>query len=70
MCRRPEPVRREAPQVPCRIPFVDAMRGEGHAAERCQVAARTYRLWAQPDRVLAEGVVSDSGVEDKVREVA
>jgi transposase InsO family protein len=55
------------------------MRAEGHAVESicrvlreqgCQIAARTYRLWAQPDRVLAERVVSDALVEDKVRELA
>jgi putative transposase len=55
------------------------MRIEGHAVESvcrvlreqgCQVAARTYRAWRQPDRPLAERVVSDALVEDKVRELA
>jgi transposase InsO family protein len=40
--------------------FVDEMRTEGHAVESicrvlreqgCQIAALTYRLWVQPDRV-------------------
>ena len=55
------------------------MRIEGHAVESicrvlreqgCQVAARTYRAWSQPKRVLADRVVSDAFVEDKVRELA
>jgi putative transposase len=55
------------------------MRTEGHAVESicrvlreqgCQVAARTYRAWCQPQRVLADRVVSDALVEDKVRELA
>ncbi len=36
----------------------------------CQVAARTYRLWAQPGRALAGRVVSDALVEDTVRQLA
>jgi len=55
------------------------MRIEGHAVESicrvlreqgCQIAARTYRLWAQPDRMLADRVLSDAVVEGRVRELA
>ena len=55
------------------------MRAEGHAVESicrvlrkqgCQVAARTYRAWSRPGRVLAGRVISDAIVEDKVRELA
>ncbi len=61
------------------VAFIDEMRAEGHAVESIcrvlreqgrQVAARTYRAWSRPDRVLAERVVSDALVEDKVRELA
>jgi transposase InsO family protein len=61
------------------VAFIDGMRAEGHAVESvcrvlrergCQIAARTYRLWAQPDRVLADRVLSDAVVEDKVRALA
>jgi transposase InsO family protein len=59
--------------------FIDTLRSEGHAVESvcrvlreqgCQIAARTYRSWAQPQRALAARVVSDAVVEDKVRELA
>ena len=55
------------------------MRTEGHAVESicrvlreqgCQIAARTYRLWHQPRRVLADRVLSDATVEGRVRELA
>jgi putative transposase len=61
------------------VAFVDEMRTEGHAVESvcrvlreqgCQIAARTYRAWSQPGRVLADRVLSDAVVEDKVRELA
>ena len=59
--------------------FIDTMRSEGHAVESicrvlreqgCQIAARTYRSWAQPDRALAERVRVDAVVEDQVRDLA
>ena len=59
--------------------FIDAMRAEGHAVESicrvlreqgCQVAARTYRSWAQPGRVVAARTISDAVVEGLVRELA
>jgi putative transposase len=55
------------------------MRAEGHAVESicrvlreqgCQVAARTYRAWSQPAQPVAARTVTDSLVEDKVRELA
>jgi transposase InsO family protein len=55
------------------------MRTEGHAVESvcrvlreqgCQIAARTYRLWAQPDRAVAERTITDAHVIDRVRELA
>ncbi len=55
------------------------MRAEGHAVEStcrvlreqgCEVAARTYRCWRQPRRVLADRVVSDAVIEGRVRELA
>jgi hypothetical protein len=61
------------------VAFVDEMRAEGHAVESicrvlreqgCQVAARTYRLWARPARPVAARTVSDALVQDRVRELA
>jgi transposase InsO family protein len=61
------------------VAFIDQMRAEGHAVEsvcrvlreqRCQVAARTYRVWRQPDRVVATRTVTDAIVQDKVRDLA
>jgi putative transposase len=61
------------------VAFIDEMRAEGHAVESvcrvlreqgCQIAARTYRAWTQPDRVVAERTISDAHVEDAVRELA
>jgi transposase InsO family protein len=59
--------------------FIDTMRSEGHAVESicrvlceqgCQVAARTYRSWAQPGRVVAARTISDAAVHDLVRSLA
>ena len=53
--------------------FIDTMRAEGHAVESicrvlreqgCQVAARTYRSWKQPDRAVADRTVTDAIVID------
>ena len=61
------------------VAFVDEMRTEGHAVESicrvlreqgCQVAARTYRLWAQAARPIAARTLSDATVEGKVRQLA
>jgi len=61
------------------VAFVDEMRTEGYAVESvcrvlreqgCQVAARTYRHWAQPDRTIAARTVSDAAVEGAVRRLA
>lgn len=55
------------------------MRAEGFAVESvcrilceqgCQVAARTYREWSQPDRQVAARTHTDALVEDKVRDLA
>jgi putative transposase len=59
--------------------FIDTMRAQGHAVESvcrvlreqgCQVAARTYRVWKQPGRVVAARTVSDTVVMDAVRDIA
>ncbi len=56
--------------------FIDTMRGEGFAVETIcavlreqgvQVAARTYRAWTSPTRVLAARTVSDAVVVDTMR---
>ncbi len=61
------------------VAFIDEMRTEGHAVESicrvlseqgCQIAARTYRAWAQPGRVVADRTVADAQVVDRVRELA
>ena len=61
------------------VAFVDELRAEGHAVESIcrvlreqgvQVAARTYRAWAQPSRRVAARVVSDAIVVDKIRDLA
>jgi putative transposase len=58
------------------IGFVDAMRAEGHAVESicrvlreqgCQVAARTYRAWKDPNRVIAARTYTDAAVIDAIR---
>lgn len=58
--------------------FIDAQRAEGHAVESVcrvlreqglQIAARTYRSWKQPGRVVAARTVSDAHVVDAVRDV-
>jgi len=59
--------------------FIDTMRAKGHAVESvcrvlreqgCQVAARTYRSWAQTNRAVAARIVSDARVVDAVRTLA
>ena len=59
--------------------FIDTMRAEGHAVESvcrvlreqgCQVAARTYRAWAQARRPVAARTVTDAVVTDRVRDLA
>lgn len=59
--------------------FVDSMRSQGHSVESicrvlreqgCQVAARTYRAWRRPGRVIASRTVSDAHVIDAVRDIA
>ena len=53
--------------------FIDELRSQGHAVESicrvlreqgCQVAARTYRSWEDPHRVIAARTVSDAVVVD------
>ena len=55
------------------------MTAEGHAIESvcrvlreqgCQIAARTYRSWTQPERVVAARTISDALVVNAVREIA
>ena len=55
--------------------FIDAMRAEGHAVESicrvlseqgCQVAARTYRAWKSPTRVVAARNYTDAVVIDAI----
>jgi transposase InsO family protein len=59
--------------------FIDTMRSDGHAVESicrvlceqgCQVAARTYRSWKQPDRAVADRTITDAIVVDLVRDLA
>lgn len=59
--------------------FLDTMRAEGHAVESicrvlreqgCQIAARTYRSWKRPGRIVASRTVSDAHVVDAVRDIA
>jgi len=61
------------------VAFIDQMRAEGHAVESvcrvlreqgCQVAARTYRAWRQPDRLVAARTLTDAIVQDTVRDLA
>lgn len=56
--------------------FIDQMRSENHAVESIcrglrkaglQVAARTYREWTSPRRVVAARTVRDAEVEDMIR---
>ena len=67
------------PPQPLIMGFIDTMRAEGHAVESicrvlreqgCQVAARTYRAWKQPDRVVAARTITDAQVVDAVRDIA
>lgn len=57
---------------------MDELRAEGRAVESicrvlreqgCQVAARTYRQWAQPGRPVAARTISDAVVVDQVRDL-
>lgn len=59
--------------------FIDEMRVRGHAVESicrvlsqqgCEIAARTYRAWRQPEQRIAERTVSDALVENGVRDLA
>jgi hypothetical protein len=59
------------------LAFIDQMRAEGHAVESiCRVlrgqglkiAARTYRLWKQQGRAVADRTHTDAQVLDAVRE--
>lgn len=59
--------------------FIDTLRAEGHAVESicrvlreqgCQIAARTYRSWKQPDRVIAARMLTDAHVANAVRDIA
>ena len=59
--------------------FIDQLRAEGHAVESIcrvlrgqgvQIAARTYRVWKQPDRPIAARTVSDAAIVDAVRDAA
>ena len=59
--------------------FIDTMRAEGHAVgsvcrvlreQGCQIAARTYRSWKQPSRVVATRTITDAQVVDAVRDIA
>jgi putative transposase len=61
------------------LAFIDTMRSQGHAVESicrvlreqgCQIAARTYRAWRRPGRVVAARTVSDARVVDAVRDIA
>ena len=56
--------------------FIDTTRAEGHAVESicrvlreqgCQVAARTYRAWKDPNRVIAARTYTDAVVIDSIR---
>src|SRR3954463_12926236 len=67
------------PPQPLIMGFVDSMRSQGHAVESicrvlreqgCQIAARTYRAWKRPGRVIASRTVSDAHVIDAVRDIA
>ena len=59
--------------------FIDTMRSRGHVVESvcrvlreqgCQIAARTYRAWKTPGRVLAARTLTDARVVDAVRQTA
>jgi putative transposase len=59
--------------------FIDTMRSEGHVVESicrvlreqgCQVAARTYRSWKQPDRDIAARTITDAQVVNAIRDLA
>jgi len=59
--------------------FIDTMRSRGHVVESvcrvlreqgCQIAARTYRAWKTPGRVLAARTLTDARAVDAVRQTA
>lgn len=59
--------------------FIDSMREQGYAVESvCRVmrelglkiAARSYRVWKQPGRPVADRTVTDAQVVDMVRDIA
>jgi len=59
--------------------FIDDQRAAGHAVESicrvvreqgCQIAARTYRSWAIPGRVVSARTITDAHVLDAVRDAA
>jgi putative transposase len=59
--------------------FIDTMRADGHAVESicrvlreqgCPIAARTYRSWKQPGRLVADRTVTDAMVVNAVRDIA
>ena len=61
------------------VVFIDGLRAEGHAVESvcrvlreqgCQIAARTYRDWAQANRPVASRTIGDAMVTNQVRDLA
>ena len=59
--------------------FIDECREAGHAVESicrvlteqgCQIAARTYRAWSSPGRLVASRTVTDAMVMDIIRDFA
>ena len=60
------------------VAFIDELRAEGHAVESicrvlceqgCQIAARTYREWAQANAPVAARTQSAAIVVDQVRDL-
>ncbi|TSD55540.1 IS3 family transposase, partial [Aeromicrobium piscarium] len=61
------------------VAFIDELRAEDHAVESicrvlreqgCQIAARTYRDWAQNNRSVAARTITDAQVTNQVRDLA
>lgn len=61
------------------LAFIDELRADGHAVESicrvlrqqgCQIAARTYRDWAQANRPVADRTFTDAQVANQVRDLA
>ncbi|WP_087625507.1 IS3 family transposase [Aeromicrobium sp. PE09-221] len=61
------------------VAFIDELRAEDHAVESicrvlreqgCQIAARTYRDWAQNNRPVAARTITDAQVTNQVRDLA